>query len=154
MNKFLRNILLSLFFLNGLLLFSQEQALEVYMRKKPSKRYVIKIDDKVLVKCRHNEKGSSKKELLIARLGAIDGRKFYFYPMNTNYGETIYTPSTLRELGIRTTFNKILAISHYGGRIYNLIRFGKIDYWGTVDESFYKRVKVKSLKWRIRVIDI
>ena len=72
----------------------------------------------------------------------------------TKLYETIYTPSTLRELGIRTTFNKILAISHYGGRIYNLIRFGKIDYWGTVDESFYKRVKVKSLKWRIRVIDI
>ncbi len=134
--------------------FSQDKALEVYRRKKPSKRYIIKIDDKVLVKCRHYVNKSSKKQLVVARLGAIDGKNFYFYPINNDYAETIYTSSTLREIGIRTTFNKIMALVYKGRKWYDFITFNNLRYPERANDCFFKRVHVKSLKWRVRVIDI
>ncbi len=139
---------------NVLDLFSQDKALEVYRRKKPSKKYIIKIDDKVLVKCRHYVDKPPKKQLVVARLAAIDGKKFYFYPINRDYAETIYTSSTLREIGIRTNFNKILAVVYKGRKWYDFITFINLRYPGGADDIFFKRVHVKSLKWRVRVIDI
>ncbi|TAJ14058.1 hypothetical protein DMA11_06810 [Marinilabiliaceae bacterium JC017] len=151
--RIVKYIFLGFLIFNGIEVLSQGKALEIYMRKNPSKKYVIKIDDKVLVKCRHYVDRGPRKQLVVARLGAIDGRKFYFYPISRDYSETIYTPSTLREIGIKTKFKKMETIFYYAMRFYDMIRCKEFNYNGWCDDYFYKRVNVKSLKWRVRVID-
>ncbi len=150
----IRYIFILILFLNTPMVFSQDKALEVYMRKNPSKKYIINIDDRVLIKCRPYADKSQKKQYVVARLAAIDGRKFYFSPISSHYSETIYTPSTLREIGIKTTFNKVMTIIHYGWRIHDLIRFKKVAFPRSCTDGLYKRVNIKSIKWRVRTVDI
>jgi hypothetical protein len=128
---------------------SQEPALEIYAVKKPAKSYQIKIDDKVLIKCRHLKNGYQK--LVVARLAVIDSNKFYFYPLNKNYRESIYTLSTLNEIGIKTGFRKAAFLAFWGREIYYLSK-GDLTNSGDLRSIQFKMVNVKSRKWDVRLI--
>lgn len=139
-----------LLFMAALQAYPQDKAIEIYMRKKPSKNFIIRIDDKVLIKCRHYNAGYNR--MVVARLAVIDSNKFYFYPVNKQYRESIFTLSTLNEIGVKTTLTKIYAVYAFASRTYNVIRGGMIDLPGN-EYYNYKVVNVKTLKWEVKVID-
>jgi hypothetical protein len=130
--------------------YSQEQAIEIYSPKDSSRNFVIKIDDKVLIKCRNLQTGH--KKLVVARLWKIDSTKFYFYPVNKNYRESIYTLSTLGEVGIKTTFYKVVSIVRYALIIKSFLN-GEHPYICCEETRDYKMVNVKSRKWDVRLIN-
>jgi hypothetical protein len=130
--------------------FSQDQAIEIYLRTKPSKKYVIKIDDKVLIKCRNFR--TSQNRFVEARFGQIDSNKFYFYPIDKQYRESIYTLSTLNEIGVRTPLSRAFGVVDYVLRIRIILRGGYTDLRQESHYS-YKMVNVKTRKWDVQLID-
>jgi hypothetical protein len=130
--------------------YTQDQQLEIYLRKNPSKHYIVKLDDDVLIKCRHFEKGYNK--LVVARFGRIDSIKFYFYPIDKNYRESIYTLSTMSEIGIKTTFYKFISIYDLTMRVRYLIN-GRLTYLNEDDRN-YKMLNLKSRKWSVRLLEL
>jgi hypothetical protein len=146
MKIFFTALILSLF---TFLASSQELALEIYAVKNPAKSYQIKVDDKVLIKCRHLKNGYQK--MVVARLAVLDSNKFYFYPINKNYRESIYTLSTLNEIGIKTGLRKAAFLACWAREIYYLSK-GDMTNSGDLRSIQFKMVNVKSRKWDVRLI--
>ncbi|MFN8206078.1 MAG: hypothetical protein U0T82_01530 [Bacteroidales bacterium] len=139
----------SILLLSPFMASTQELALEIYSVKKPAKSYQIKEDDKVLIKCRHLKNGYQK--MVVARVAVIDSNKFYFYPLNKNYRESIYTLSTLNEIGIKTGLRRATFLVLWAREIYYFSK-GDIKNTAELRSVQFKMVNVKSRKWDVRLI--
>lgn len=140
-------LIFTLFYLKG---YSQDQAIEIYLREKPSKSYLIKIDDKVLIKCRNYVTGN--KKLVVARLSLIDSNKFYFYPVDKQFRESIYTLSTLNEIGVKTNYHRMLFFVNLGLKINCILNGHYVDLKDENNLNF-KMVNVKTRKWDVRLVE-
>lgn len=140
------------FILNDSPTFAQEvdstlKAIEIY-KKGTDRSHIIHLEDRVLVPCSRIK--GKQKDMVIAELVMIDSNKIYFQPLNKNYKQTLYTRSSLHEIGFRTTFRVLETITWIGldlyyGDFYHFLYYGP--------RNSFKVVNLKSSKWRARIID-
>jgi hypothetical protein len=127
---------------------STEHAVEIYKKKKETS-YVIKTGQRVLVKCKRTK--GPQTSMVVAELLKIEGGKMYFQPLNTKYKETIYTKSTLDEIGIRTKFRVAESIVWF---VIDLKSRNIWDFLVNGSRGTFKVISLKSNRWGIRIIDV
>jgi hypothetical protein len=127
---------------------AQEKALEIYFKKDESKKYLIKVDDKVMIPCANYKTGENR--MVVAKVVRIDSGRIHFYPVDIKYYKRVYTIPALGEIGIRTPLGKALTAYHYAAKIFRKQYFEMED--GV--SINYKIINLHSKKWNARFVDI
>lgn len=89
--------------------------------------------------------------MVTAELIDIDGKKMVFHPLNSNYSETTYTTSTIKEIGVRTPFRVMESVFWFS---YKLAHH---EYWNIIDDDLrgtFRVISFRSRKWGIRIIEL
>ncbi len=126
---------------------STTKAIEIY-KNGTDRSHIIHLEDRVLVPCSRIK--GKQKDMVIAELVMIDSNKMYFQPLDNKHKQTLYTRSSLNEIGFRTTFRVLetlgwIAIDIYKRDFFHFLYYGP--------RNSFKVVSLKSGKWRARIID-